>query len=64
MQFIQEQCPEKYSVKQEVLAEIEKYTSYNTIIASSTSGLLITEIANMLNILKDVLVDIHIILLI
>lgn len=44
-QFIQESCPEKYEIKQQVLAEIEKYTSPETIFTSSTSGLLITEIA-------------------
>lgn len=46
-QFIQESGPENYGIKQQVLAEIEKYTSPETIIASSTSGLLITEIAKM-----------------
>lgn len=45
VQFIQESGPEKYEVKQQILAEIEEYTSSQTIIASSTSGLLITEIA-------------------
>ncbi|WP_371379431.1 3-hydroxyacyl-CoA dehydrogenase family protein [Sporomusa aerivorans] len=44
-QFIQESGPEKYEIKQKVLAEIEEYTRADTIIASSTSGLLITEIA-------------------
>lgn len=45
VQFIQESGPEKYEIKQQVLFEIEKYVSAGTIIASSTSGLLITEIA-------------------
>ncbi len=44
VQFIQEQFPEKYEVKREMLSEVEKYTSPESIIASSTSGLLITEI--------------------
>jgi 3-hydroxyacyl-CoA dehydrogenase len=45
VQFIQESGPENYKIKQQVLAEIEKHTATDTIIASSTSGLLITEIA-------------------
>ena len=45
VQFIQESGPENYEIKQKVLAEVEKYTADNTIIASSTSGLLISEIA-------------------
>jgi carnitine 3-dehydrogenase len=45
VQFIQESGPEKYDIKRSVLADIEKYTGSDTIIASSTSGLLITEIA-------------------
>jgi 3-hydroxyacyl-CoA dehydrogenase len=45
VQFIQESGPESYQIKQLILAEIEKYTSPETIIASSTSGLLMTEIA-------------------
>jgi len=44
-QFIQESGPEKYEIKRSVLAEIERYSKTDTIIASSTSGLLITEIA-------------------
>lgn len=43
--FIQENGPETYDIKKSMLAEIEKYTADDTIIASSTSGLLITEIA-------------------
>lgn len=45
VQFIQESGPENYGIKQNVLKEIEKFTDKSTIIASSTSGLLITEIA-------------------
>jgi carnitine 3-dehydrogenase len=44
-QFIQESGPEKYEIKGSILAEIEEYTKADTIIASSTSGLLVTEIA-------------------
>jgi 3-hydroxyacyl-CoA dehydrogenase len=44
-QLIQESGPEKYDIKRALLADIEKYTAVDTIIASSTSGLLITEIA-------------------
>ena len=44
-QFIQESGPEKYEIKESILSEIEKYTKPDTIIASSTSGLLVTEIA-------------------
>ncbi|MBP2643595.1 MAG: 3-hydroxyacyl-CoA dehydrogenase [Firmicutes bacterium] len=47
VQFIQESGPEKYEIKRTVVAEIEKYTAADTIIASSTSGLLITEIAKL-----------------
>ncbi len=43
-QFIQESGPEKYDIKESILAQIEEYTQSDTIIASSTSGLLITEI--------------------
>jgi 3-hydroxyacyl-CoA dehydrogenase len=45
VQFIQESGPERYDIKGVVLAEIEKYTAADTLIASSTSGLLVTEIA-------------------
>lgn len=45
--FIQESGPEHYDVKHQMVLEIEKYTSPETIIASSTSGLLITEIAKV-----------------
>lgn len=43
--FIVESGPEKYEVKWSIVEEIEKYASEDAIVASSTSGLLITEIA-------------------
>jgi len=45
VQLIQESSPENYEVKQALLAEIEKFAQPSTIFASSTSGLLISEIA-------------------
>lgn len=45
VQFIQEAAPEKYEVKQSLLAEVDRYAENEAIFASSTSGLLITEIA-------------------
>lgn len=45
VQFIQESGPEHYDVKHSIVKEIEKYCPDDAIIASSTSGLLITEIA-------------------
>lgn len=45
VQFITESGPENYEVKQKMIEEIEKYTADDTIIASSTSGLLVSEIA-------------------
>ncbi|MGB9661888.1 MAG: 3-hydroxyacyl-CoA dehydrogenase family protein [Moorellaceae bacterium] len=48
VQFIQESLPEEYELKQAVLAEVEKYADPAAVIASSTSGLLITEIAKPL----------------
>jgi len=45
VQFIQESGPEKYEIKQEILVAVEASTDPETIFASSTSGLLITEIA-------------------
>lgn len=42
--FIQESGPEKLEIKHELLAEIEKYADPTAIIASSTSGLSITDI--------------------
>lgn len=44
VQFIQECALEKYEVKQALLAEVDKYAPVDAIFASSTSGLLITEI--------------------
>lgn len=43
--FIQESGPEHYDIKHQIVADIEKYAPAEAIIASSTSGLLITEIA-------------------
>jgi len=45
VQFLQECVPEKYEVKQGLLAEVDKYAPADAVFASSTSGLLITEIA-------------------
>lgn len=44
-QFVQENVRENYEDKQRVVAEFEKYASPHCIFASSTSGLLISEIA-------------------
>lgn len=44
-QFIVESGPENYEVKHRIVEEMEKYTGRDAIIVSSTSGLLITEIA-------------------
>lgn len=46
VQFIVESAPENYDIKREIVKEMEQFTSEKTIIASSTSGLLITEIAS------------------
>lgn len=43
--FIQESSAEHYEVKHALVKEIEAYASPDAIIASSTSGLLVTEIA-------------------
>lgn len=43
--FIQENCPERLELKRKVLALIEAHCPADAIIASSTSGLLITDIA-------------------
>lgn len=43
--FIQENGPENYELKRKIVNNIEKYAPTDTIIASSTSGLLISEIA-------------------
>lgn len=45
VQFIVESGPENYDIKRSIVKEIEEYTAKDTIITSSTSGLLITEIA-------------------
>ena len=45
VQFLQESVLEKYEVKQALLAEVDKYAPADAVFASSTSGLLITEIA-------------------
>ena len=45
VQFITESGPENYEIKQKMAEEMETYTSSETIIASSTSGLLVSEIA-------------------
>jgi len=42
--FIQENCPENLSLKQEIIIELEGVTSDKTIIASSTSSFLPTEL--------------------
>lgn len=47
-QFIQESGPENYDIKNSVLTSVEEFTGEDTIIASSTSGLYITEIAKIL----------------
>lgn len=43
--YIQENVAEDYDIKQKLISEIEEFANIDTIIASSTSGLLITEIA-------------------
>ncbi|MGI5959590.1 MAG: 3-hydroxyacyl-CoA dehydrogenase family protein [Massiliimalia sp.] len=43
--FIQESSSEHYDIKHELVKEIEEYAPENAVIASSTSGLLISEIA-------------------
>lgn len=43
--FIVEAGPEKYEIKWSIVEEIEKYADEKAIISSSTSGLLITQIA-------------------
>ena len=44
-QYIQESGPERYEIKRQILSEVEKDAPAEAIFASSTSGLLITEIA-------------------
>ncbi len=43
--FIQENCPENVSLKQKVLEVIEQFCPADAIIASSTSGLMVSDIA-------------------
>lgn len=45
VQFITESDPENYEVKQKMAEEMERFTSDDTIIASFTSGLLVSKIA-------------------
>jgi 3-hydroxyacyl-CoA dehydrogenase len=45
VQFVQECAPEKYEPKQALVAALDEYGSKEAIFASSTSGLLISEIA-------------------
>lgn len=44
-QFAQESGPENYDIKRQIIAQIEANTEPDTVIATSTSGLLITKIA-------------------
>lgn len=44
-QFVQENGPERLNIKQSILAEAEQYIGKDVIYASSTSGLLISDIA-------------------
>lgn len=43
-QFIQESGPERLEIKRSILAQVERYAAPTALYASSTSGLLITEI--------------------
>lgn len=43
--FVQENGPENIQIKQDIIENIEKFVDYDTVIASSTSGLLISDIA-------------------
>ena len=45
VQFIQESGPERLEIKQSILAQVEEYASSDAIYASSTSGLLVSDIA-------------------
>lgn len=45
VQFVQESGPENYDIKKQILSQIESLVAEDIIIASSTSGLLITEVA-------------------
>ena len=44
--FIQENCPEDLSLKQEIISKIEKIVSQDTIISSSTSSFMPSELQN------------------
>ena len=44
--FIQENCPEDLSLKQEIISTIEKIVSQDTIISSSTSSFMASELQN------------------
>ena len=44
-QFIQESGPERLEIKKSILANVEKYAPKDAVYASSTSGLLISKIA-------------------
>ena len=45
VQLVQESAPERYEIKQPLLADIDKYVGADVLYASSTSGLLISEIS-------------------
>lgn len=49
VQLIQECGPENYTIKQGIVESVDKYADPKTIFASSTSGLLISEIAKYSN---------------
>ncbi len=45
VQFLQESTPERYEVKQRLIEEVDRHSPPDAVFASSTSGLLITQIA-------------------
>lgn len=45
-QFVQESGPERLEIKQSILAQVEQYAPVEAIYASSTSGLLVSDIAS------------------
>ena len=47
VQFITESGPENYDIKKDMAKQMEQYASPQAIIASSTSGLLVSEIASV-----------------
>ena len=47
VQLVQESVPERYEIKQAVLAQVDEFAGDRVIYASSTSGLLISEIAKL-----------------